>query len=186
MGIIANSSALLRWPQQQHVPLGGSFNVYGDGRSGTVDYARALNARPLPAWPDGEGKIGLALGGLGNGGLGWGDGGAGLGMGALGLGLLGFGAALIEWRTEPLADGTHTFGVVGLDVAGNKGQPGLGLGLGLGLGRLGYGVGIPAEIELSVALAGTPGRPTNLAATAYKSGTDTLTLGWTLSADDEG
>ena len=165
MAIVARSSALLRWPQQQHVPLGGSYNVYGDAATGTVNYSTALNVRPIPAWPDGEGKVGLGLARCGYSGLGWGDGGPGLGVGGLGLGLLGYGALLHVWRTGPLADGTHKLAVVGLDPAGNKTTP--------------------ATIEQSVALAGTPRKPTNLAASAYDSETDTLTLTWTISKDDD-
>jgi len=167
MGIIAKSRALVRWLQRQSVPLGGWYNVYGDGGAGGgIDYGSPVNPRPLAAWPDGEGKRGWGLGPWGEGPWGQGQGGVGWGYGPWGLGPWGYGIATVSLVTPLLTDGTYTFAAVPLDPAGNADTP--------------------ASETAEVLLAGTPKPPGVPTATAYDDETDTLTLSWQLSPDDEG
>ncbi len=166
MPIIAEARIALRWPSQQQVPLDGSFNVYRDDRDGDVDYETPVNGSEIPAWPDGAGKIGAGLGRDGMGADGFGDGGVGDGLGIAGLGPDGFGAHFLEFPTPLLADGTWELAVVGLDAAANAVTP--------------------AVIERQASVAGTPGPPGVPEASNYDSGTDTITLQWALSPDDEG
>lgn len=164
MGIVATSRALIRWPTQQSVPLDGSFDIYLDEQ-----FASPINPLPIAAWPDelAGGKIGFGLGGFGQGAFGHGDGGFGFGEGPFGLGPFGYGAAWLEYITDLLADGLHKFDVIGLDAAGNPTSP---------------AGGTQAEITL----AGEPAPPGRPQADSYDQGTDTLTLSYALSADDEG
>ncbi len=176
MGIQADSArATIRWPRQQEVPPGGTFNVYkNDGADGAIDYDTAINLRPIPAWPAGaEGKIGFGIGRFGENAFGFDGPGMGFGQGCFGLGYFGIGADWIRFTTPPLADGTpplddeaYEFAAVGTDEAGNETTP--------------------ATETVSLALAGPPDPAADLAADSYTSGTDTLSLAWTLSADDDG
>jgi len=170
MGIVAHSAARIRWPAQQQAPLDGAFGVYrDDGAGGGIDYGTACNADPIPAWPDGEGKMGAGLGPAGSGAAGYGYGAylPGAGEGAAGLGMAGFGADWHEWITADLADATYLFAVVGLDAAGNLSET-------------------PADVLAAVTLAAAPDPPGVPSPTAYEKATDTLTLNWPLSGDDEG
>jgi len=170
MGIVAKSAARIRWPAQQQVPLNGAYRIYrDDGAGGGIDYDTPCNADPIAAWPDGEGKMGAGLGPAGSGAAGYGYGAylPGAGEGAAGLGMAGFGADWHEWITAELADATYLFAVVGLDAAGNLSET-------------------PADVLAAVTLAAAPDPPGVPSPTAYEKGTDTLTLGWPLSADDEG
>ena len=167
MGIIAKSRALVRWLQRQSVPLGGWYNVYGDGGAGGgIDYGSPVNPRPLAAWPDGEGKIGAGLGPAGQGPAGTGLGGVGAGYGAAGLGPAGIGVAAMSLVTPLLSDGDYTFCAVPFDPAGNADTP--------------------ASETAEVLLAGEPKPPGVPQADSYDDETDTLTLSWALSPDDEG
>lgn len=162
--IIADAQVEVNWPQQQGVPLGGWYDVFGDGKTGSVNYSSPLNADKIEAWPDDEAKIGAGLGRAGMGVAGYGDGGMGAGLGGAGLGMAGFGAEVMTYTTPELADGTHKLAVVGFDPAGNAVTP--------------------ADLEEEIAVAGVPEPPGVPEATAYDNGSDTLTLGWALSADD--
>ncbi len=166
MSIVADAQVEVRWPQQQAVPLGGWYDIFGDAKSGAVDYGTPLNPGRIPAWPDDNAKIGAGLGRAGMGVAGYGDGGMGAGLGGAGLGMAGFGAEVISYITGALADGTHTLAVVGFDPAGNKVTP--------------------ADLETEIAVAGVPAPPGVPTATNYDNGSDTLTLNWALSPDDEG
>ncbi len=166
--IIAQCHAQIRWPQTQHVPLGGHYDVFRDDRDGAVDYGVRINPADVAAWPDGAGKIGAGLGPAGLGAAGYGHGGAGAGMGAAGLGMAGFGALWVTFMTAKLRDGTWTFGVTGFDAAGNPAAP------------------AATAIETTVTLAAAPAPAGVPAADAWDNATGILTLGWTLSADDEG
>ena len=166
MSIIAKSLALLRWPDSQAAPLGGSYDVFRDNRDAAVDYGSAINPSPIAAWPDGAGKIGAGLGPAGSGPAGYGHGGVGCGMGGAGMGMAGFGAAMREFTTPPLLDGGWLFAVVASDPAGNAATP--------------------AAVEAAATLAGDPAPPGIPLASGYDLGTDTLTVEWPLSADDEG
>ena len=77
-----------------------TFDVFGDGRSGTVDYDTPLNEFPIPAQPTGQAPWGYGCGGYG-------------------VGAYGQSAAPYEWRTDPLEPGTWCFAVVAVDAAGN-------------------------------------------------------------------
>jgi len=167
MGIVANSRAEVRWLQRQTVPLGGWYNLYSDGGAGGgIDYGTPVNARPIPAWPDGEGKRGWGLGRWGCGAWGHGEGGVGWGYGPWGLGPWGFGIGMMSHVTGLLADGTYTLAAVPFDPAGNADTP--------------------ASQTAEVSLAGTPRPPGVPTAAAYDGETGILTLSWALSPDDEG
>jgi len=166
MGIIADSQALLKWLRSQDVPADGYYHVYRDDRDGVVDYATRINPLPIPGWADQAGKIGFGLGRFGYGPFGTGDaGGLGFGLGAFGWGLFGWCADLAEFHTPALADGMWRFGILGFDAAGNAAGSGT---------------------EVDVVLAGTPAPPGVPTASSYDDDTDTLTLAWSLSPDDEG
>ena len=170
MGIQADSArALIRWPRQQEVlPPAGTFNVYkNDGAGGEIDYDTPVNLRPISAWgPGAEGKIGFGLGKFGETAFGFDGPGMGFGIGCFGLGYFGIGADWVTFTTPPLADGTWLFAAVGADEAENETTP--------------------ATETVTLTLAGTPEPPADLAADSYTSGTDTLSLSWTASSDDEG
>lgn len=175
MTIIADAKVRVLWPAQQHVPLGGHYNLFRDDRDGVIDYDTPVNPIPVQAWPDGEGKVGFGLGGgldedgqplgFGQGAFGYGAGGARFGQGGFGLGMHGFGAELHEYVTAPLADGTYRMAVVGYDGAGNRVTP--------------------ADVEVEVAVAGAPAPPGRPTAATYDQPMDRLTLNWPLSKDDE-
>jgi len=78
-----------------------AFHVFGDGGTGTVDYASPLNEAPLPARPGGREPWGYGAGGFGVGGYGQ-------------------SAAVYEWTTDPLPAGVHTLAVAAVDAAGNR------------------------------------------------------------------
>jgi len=164
--IVAAARAELSWQQAQDVPVGGHYDVYRDDRDGAVSFAARVNVRPVDAWPDGEGKRGWGLGRWGAGAWGRGERGLGWGGGHWGDGPWGLGGRRLSWRSGLLDDGVWTFAVVPVDAAGNPASPSSGT-------------------EAAVGLAGTPRPPTDVEATAYDAGTDTVTLGWSLSPDDE-
>jgi hypothetical protein len=165
--ILAHAQARLRWPRGQDVPLGGGYNVYAGPSGAGVDYDSPLNAAPIPAWPDLTGNTGDGLGRDGDGPDGVGGGGLGDGMGLDGGGPDAVGALAMEFLTEPLADGDWLFAVLPVDAAGNAADS-------------------PADVEAALALAGEPAPPGAPTADAYDGDTDTLTLEWDLSPDDEG
>ena len=164
MAIIAESQAELTWPQQHQVPLGGFYNVYHDGATGTVNYSQEINPLPIDAWPDGVAWSGFGAGAFGAGMFGFGDVGLPFGAGRFGMGMFGFGAQMHEFTTPGLADGSYKLAVVGFDPADNPASP-------------------AATIEQTVTLAGTPWPAKDLKADSYAAGT--LTVSWTLSDDDE-
>ncbi|NLF33262.1 MAG: hypothetical protein GX591_20545 [Planctomycetes bacterium] len=165
MTLIARSSAVrLRWPQQSGVAW---FNIYSDGGSGgAIDYDTPLNARPIVAWPDGEGYGGWGLGRWGYGRWGASAAGAGWGLGLWGFGPWGYGRGGLAHVVRYLADGTHTFAVVGFDAAGNAVTP--------------------AAVTAAVTVAAAPRPPSRLRPTAWDGPNNTLTLSYTLSPDDSG
>lgn len=77
-----------------------AFDVFADGRSGTVDYAAPLNESPIPARPGGQAPWGYGTGGYGVGGY-------------------GRSAAAYERTTGVLEPGTWRFAVAATDAAGN-------------------------------------------------------------------
>lgn len=160
MAINARNNIRLTWAQQQAVPLGGAYSIYGG--IDAVSYAAAL-AGGIPAWPAG-GQTGLGFGTLGGGFLGMAQGGNGLGAGRLGLGPLGVGGGALSLALDALADGHWHFAVVGADAAGNEVTP--------------------AASDVSLTLAGDP-RPPTQARASYVAGTGIVTLTWATSPDDE-
>lgn len=78
-----------------------SFDVFADGRTGTVDYEAPLNEAPIPARPGGQASWGYGCGGYGVGGYGQ-------------------SAARYEWVTDDLEPGAWRFSVVAVDAAGNR------------------------------------------------------------------
>lgn len=161
MGIVAQGQVEIKWPQSSAVPLRGWYNVYADG-----DYSAAINNAPIPAWPDGEGWRGFGSGLFGAGRFGFGDRGLLFGQGRFGMGRFGFGALMLSFVTPSLADGTRTFNIVGFDEAGNPSAPSGGK-------------------EVSATISGEPDPPGVPTADSYVLGTDTLTISFALSDDDE-
>ncbi len=165
MAIVAQASALIQWPTQQQVPLGGYYHAFrNDGASGAVDYDNRINPRPILAWEGGGGKMGDGLGPDGMFPDGFGYGGLGDGMFPDGLGPDGFGAELHNLVTPLLNDATYDLAVVAYDAAGN--------------------VDVAPRIEKTIALAGVPGPPGTPVAADWNNGTDTLTVSYTLSKHD--
>ena len=78
-----------------------AFDIFGDGRSGSVDYAAPLNEAPIAARPGGRTPWGYGTGGFG-------------------VGAWGASAAEYEWTTGVLEPGTWRLAVVGSDAAGNR------------------------------------------------------------------
>jgi len=78
-----------------------SFDVFGDGRTGTVDYTSPLSESPIPARPGGV--------------LPW-----GFGCGGYGVGGYGESAAVYEFTTDELEPGAWRLAVVAADAAGNR------------------------------------------------------------------
>ena len=94
--------ARLSWQAGEYLdPNLESFEIFGDDRSGTVQYEAALNESPIPAWPGGLAPWGFGCGGFG-------------------LGGYGRSAATFEWTTEVLGSGCWRFAVVAVDGAGNR------------------------------------------------------------------
>jgi len=147
------------------VPLGGYYNIYGDGKTGVVDYSAALNPLPIAAWPEGAGKRGFGWGLFGAGMFGFGAVAYPFGHGRFGMGRFGFGAEMHSYIMQSVADGAWLFTIVAFDPAGNPAVP----------------VG---SVEQSCTVAGYPRPASGLDATAYAAGV--LTLEWTVSEDDEG
>ena len=163
MGIEATSKALLRWPQQQDIPLTATFGVYRSAAGGgAVDYDSEINPAQIDAWPDGVGKVGFGLGAFGGGPFGLGHGGVGFGLGMFGLGAFGYDVAPVEFTTGDLADALYVFSVAAADRAGN--------------------VETASAITVDVVLAGEPAPPTDAEASSYDG---TLVLAFSLSADDD-
>ncbi len=81
-----------------------AFDVFSDGRTGTVDYSWPLNEAPIPARPGGRDPWGYGAGGYGVGGY-------------------GRSAAVYEWTTGRLEPGTWRFAVCATDEAGNRLAP---------------------------------------------------------------
>jgi len=163
--INAHTRVRLQWPTDPAVELGGSFNAYHDEADGAINYTSSINNLPIEAWPEGRGALGFGRGRFGRGPFGRGDGGFGFGRGWFGRGPFGHGAKMLQFITPELIDGDYKFAVCGVDKAGN--------------------VETPATIEEELTLAEEPEPPTNLTVTGYVKGTDTLTINYALSADDE-
>ena len=165
MSIIAQARALLRWAAQIGLPRGGKYRIYkNDGAGGAISYAARINKRETPAWPTGQGPRGCGHGPCGSGGAGHGYYGVGCGNGMAGQGPCGRGTRTLRARTPKINDGTYDFAIRAVDQNGNQETTG--------------------ATATSVAIAGTPDPPTDLAASAYAAETG-LTLTWTLSTDDE-
>jgi hypothetical protein len=95
----------LAWQAGEYLdPNLESFDVFSDGRTGSVDYETPLNESPIPARPGGQAP--------------WGYGPGGYGMGGYGQS-----AARYEWTTPALAPGPWVFGVAAVDAAGNRVAP---------------------------------------------------------------
>lgn len=163
MSIVARSRAVLTWPASAALGPGGYYRLYTDDRDGAVDYDTPVSRR-IPAGPVGADGGGWGAGRWGAGPWGTGDaGGMGYGGGGWGYGGWGYGAPAVTARTPLLADGDWRVGLRAFDRHGNPSAAGA---------------------EVDVTLAGEPAPAGDLRATAYDDGTDTLTLTWTLSADD--
>ncbi len=166
MAILARSNLRLAWPMEQTVPAGGSYRVHRDNADGVIDFTRDA-ARPVPAWPDRSFKFGWGVGRWGVGRWGQGAaGGFGWGVGRWGFGPWGQGAVSLSAEVQNLVDGTYRLAVVAQDAQGNRNTD-----------------SAPVVV---VAASGVP-RPAGVPRVAsYSSTTDTLTLAWALSPDDQG
>jgi len=78
-----------------------SFDIFADGRTGTVDYSQPLNETPIPATIAGAPPWGFGCGGYGVGGY-------------------GLSAAHYEWTADGLEPGTWRLAVAARDAAGNR------------------------------------------------------------------
>jgi len=100
-GAPCSTRARLTWQAGLYLDSGlESFNVFADGRTGTVDYTAPLNEAPIPAAEGGQAP--------------W-----GFGCGAFGVGGYGLSAARYEWTTDGLEQGTWRLAVMAIDGAGN-------------------------------------------------------------------
>ena len=92
----------LTWQAGEYLdPNLDSFDVFADGRTGTVDYETPLNDSPIAARPGGQSPWGYGCGGYGVGGYGQ-------------------SAAQYEWTTDSLEPGAWRLAVVAVDTAGNR------------------------------------------------------------------
>ena len=102
LGQDAGAQVRLTWQAGEYLdPNLDSFDLFGDDRTGTVDYEAPLNESPVPAKPGGLAPWGYGCGGYGVGGYGQ-------------------SAALYEWTTDLLEPGTWRLAVVAVDSAGNR------------------------------------------------------------------
>lgn len=98
----AGAEVHLSWQAGEYLdPNLESFDVFGDDRTGTVDYDTPLNESPIPARPGGSSPWGYGCGGYGVGGYGQ-------------------SAARYEWTTDVLEPGTWRLAVVAVDTADNR------------------------------------------------------------------
>jgi len=156
LGIIAEQSVRLTWPQEQTTPGGGYYQLYRDGSADTE------NESPIPAWPDGHGKSGWGRGRRGRGRWGKSSGGLGWGMGRRGRGGWGRGGQNLSIDTEPIGDGLHSWEIFAYDGPGNESS---------------------SAASGSVAVRGEPDAPRAAVPSSY-DGT-ALVIAFTLSRDDE-
>lgn len=166
--INARTEVLLRWPHDQAVAADAVYHVHAnDGAGGAMEYDTAINPQPIPAWADGaEHRASWYRGDWYNDPWYAGVDPTSWYRAPWYRGDWYRGAAgMVHYTTDALADGDWEFAVVAEDPAGNKTTP--------------------AAVTAEITLAGTPQPPTNLQAAAYDDGTDTLTLTWTLSTDDQ-
>lgn len=106
--------------RRQDLPVGATFNVYGDGGTGQIDYDAPVNETPIPIWPCPQDKAGFGMACFGDGDFGWDAAAAvGFGKGCFGYGQFGLDADAIEWIGPLLAEGAYRFGVKAIDTAGN-------------------------------------------------------------------
>jgi hypothetical protein len=98
----AGGHVRLRWQAGLYLdPALETFAVFGDGRTGVIDYEAPLNEAPIPSMPGGLEPWGYGCGGYGRGGY-------------------GVAAALYEWTTDDLGPGSWRLAVAALDAAGNR------------------------------------------------------------------
>jgi len=164
--IIAKAKVLLTFPAQHQVPPGGYYHVFHRISGGSWDWSAAarINPEPIEAWPDGD-HPGRGYGARGQTPRGLPSMAMPRGSGPRGSGPRGFDTFNLEFTTDWYDDGDHEFAVVGYDKAGNATTPATAIG--------------------TVTLAGEPIPPSNFSADSYDSGTDTLSVSWTLSPDDQ-
>lgn len=176
--INGNGKIRIRWAPQAGVPAGGYYHVFrGSVGGGAVqfDADHRLSPSPVPAWSGGrqptwwdDEQLAASWWSLGGSWWNWsplswwnyaGDWWNHPGSWWLGL----FGE--YEIKSSLLPDGQYKVAVVSYDPAGNADTAG--------------------ADQQTVTIAADPQPATDLAASAYDSGTDTLTLTWTLSEDDQ-
>jgi len=105
--------------RSQSLPIAGALNIYCDKGTGVIDYAKPLNASPVPVWPCRQDKAGFGMAQFGKGDFGYESAAAvGFGKGSFGRGGFGLDADVIEWTSPVLPLGTYRFGVTVLDTAG--------------------------------------------------------------------
>lgn len=120
--VVYSGRVKLRLLRSQTLPLGATANIYHDNGTGQIDYAKPVNAAPVPIWLCTQDKAGFGLAQLGIGDFGYDSAAAvGFGKGALGHGQFGLDADAIEWISPTLALGKYSFAVTITDASGNEG-----------------------------------------------------------------
>ena len=167
MAIIATDARVeVQMPAQPDADADGTIELFAnDGDGGAIDYNTPI-AAAIDAWPSTARGTGAGLGAAGQFAAGLGAVGVGAGEFFAGFGFAGFGIATLAVISKRMADGTYNVAAVAYDAAENASDE-------------------PHETD-GVAMAGTPKPPGDPTADDYDDGSDTLTLGWLLSADDEG
>jgi len=115
----AGGRVKLSFARRISLPYSGSFFVYGNDGSGSIDYDVPLS-EAVPLWGACQDKPGFGLCKFGESDFGW-DGSAavGFGRGAFGKGEFGFDADMVEWTSKELLAGLYSFAIKVADSTGN-------------------------------------------------------------------
>lgn len=157
--ILAQDKVRFDLPTQQQIPVGGTIRFYTSDPDGVVvDYENHIGE--IEAWPSEYvgGKVGWGIAW----GTGWAVEGTGWGWGSYWGAGWAVGGAPLRYVSSLLTDGYYTFGVAGVDLAGN--------------------VITDGAFEIPATVAGTPEPVTDLSAAAVDE-TD-IKLTWTASTSE--
>jgi hypothetical protein len=110
--------------RSQILSIEATANIHFDDGTGQINYAKPLNASPIPIWPCWQDKAGFGMAQFGTGDFGYDSAAAvGFGMGSFGHGQFGLDADTIEWISPPLPLGRYRFGIKILNAQGNESLP---------------------------------------------------------------